>query len=270
MTIHVYAGPTIPASRLRRILPAAELHPPVRHGDVLRHARTGDTVLIIDGLWHQVAPVRHKELLHLLDEGVTVVGAASMGALRAAELHPYGMIGVGWVYQAYRDGVIDADDEVAVIQTPEGRPLSDALVNIRYTLAAARERGAITTDEATDLLDLARALPYQRRTWQALRRLASATCVYRCVTRMSEWPRRKHSGSPRPSIRSGSGRCRRTRPSPSTGWTTSPSRTSPRSLDRLCRPPPRRGACGTAPKSYLSHWTAYGTGRRWRRSLMTL
>ena len=41
-----------------------------------------------------------------------------MGALRAAELHPFGMVGIGQVYEWYRDGTIDADDEVAVAHGP--------------------------------------------------------------------------------------------------------------------------------------------------------
>jgi hypothetical protein len=39
--------------------------------------------------------VLHKEILWAMDRGVGVSGAASMGALRAAELHWYGMVGVG-------------------------------------------------------------------------------------------------------------------------------------------------------------------------------
>jgi hypothetical protein len=61
----------------------------------------GDIVIIIDGLFYHTAPVRHKEILILLAQGVTVIGAASMGALRAAELHPYGMTGVGSIFDAY-------------------------------------------------------------------------------------------------------------------------------------------------------------------------
>lgn len=76
---------------------------PRRHrraaGDLLRLApRPG----IVDGSFHQTRAVRHKEILALIDAGVTVLGAASMGALRAAELDTYGMIGVGRVYDDFR------------------------------------------------------------------------------------------------------------------------------------------------------------------------
>ncbi|WP_197093370.1 TfuA-like protein [Nonomuraea sp. SBT364] len=58
--------------------------------------------------------LRQKEILHLPANGVTVIGCSSLGALRAAELHPQGMTGSGQVFAMYRDGVADGDDEVAV------------------------------------------------------------------------------------------------------------------------------------------------------------
>ena len=73
-------------------------------------------------------------------EGVHVYGAASMGALRAAELDAFGMHGVGYVYRAYADGVLEDDDEVAVAHAGAEhgfRALSDAMVDVRATLAAA-------------------------------------------------------------------------------------------------------------------------------------
>ncbi|GAB3979313.1 hypothetical protein GCM10029978_074360 [Actinoallomurus acanthiterrae] len=172
--LHVFAGPTITAARVRTLAPAAMVHPPIQHGDLLRlRPSPGDTMLIVDGLWHQVPPVRHKEILLLLDEGVTVVGAASMGALRAAELAPYGMLGIGWVYEQYASGAIDADDEVAVTHTPDGRPLSTALVCIRHALAVAAGAGVITRPDADRLFDLAQSMPFQRRTWNTLKYLTT-------------------------------------------------------------------------------------------------
>ena len=56
-----------------------------------------------------------KKIMHLIDSGVTVIGAASMGALRAAELDAYGMLGVGRIYQMYASGEICGDDEVATL-----------------------------------------------------------------------------------------------------------------------------------------------------------
>lgn len=176
MTIHIYHGPTITADAIRALLPEACLHPPIRHGDLMRlDVGPGDTVVIIDGLFHSTAAVRHKEILHLLAGGVRVVGASSMGALRAAELHPYGMVGVGWIFAAYRDGIIEADDEVAVTHTLDDfHQAVEPLVNIRYTLTTAVGDGVITSSAATAFLKAARELPYTARTWTLLRRITAA------------------------------------------------------------------------------------------------
>jgi len=171
--IHVYSGPTITAAEVTGICPQAVTHPPIRHGDLIALApEPRDTVVIIDGLFHGVAPIRHKEILTVLAGGVSVVGASSMGALRAAELHPYGMHGVGEVYQAYRDGRLTADDAVTVQHTPEGRPLGEPLVNLIHALDAAREAGIISGQDTDRLRDLAQAQHYSHRSWTALRRSA--------------------------------------------------------------------------------------------------
>ncbi|MCC3768800.1 TfuA-like protein [Streptomyces sp. UNOC14_S4] len=175
MSIHVFAGPTLPADAVRAIVPEAVVHPPVAHGDLPRLAAgPGDVVVIIDGYYHQTGAVRHKEILGSLAAGARVVGCSSMGALRAAELHPFGMAGSGVVFAMYRDGVLDADDEVALAhgEAPEYRPFSEPLVNIRHAVAAAGRAGAIDAGEAAACVDLARALPYQSRSWRAVERCA--------------------------------------------------------------------------------------------------
>lgn len=190
MSVHVFSGPTVPAARVREALPDAVTHPPVRHGDLMRlGAGPDDTVLIIDGLWHQSAPVRHKEILALLADGVAVVGAASMGALRAAELAPYGMVGIGRIFEDFRSGALDADDEVAVLHTDDGRPLSEALVNLRAALTRAAADGQLETTEATRLANLARSLPYTRRSWAALGRLAAGEGLKTAFNRADAWRR---------------------------------------------------------------------------------
>ena len=151
--VHVYCGPTISAAEAAAIVPGAVIHPPVRHGDLLRlDPAPGLTVVIIDGAWHQVPAVRHKEILWLLAHGAAVAGAASMGALRAAELHPWGMTGIGEIYRAYRDGILAGDDEVAVAMAPgDCRPLSVAMADVTDALARAAADGALGQAEAAAL-----------------------------------------------------------------------------------------------------------------------
>jgi hypothetical protein len=176
MTDVVFAGPTLPAAEVAALLPGARVLPPVRHGDLLGLDLTaGDRVLIIDGVFWQTASVRHREILHLLRLGVIVAGSSSMGALRAAELHPFGMRGFGEIFRLYRDGVVEGDDEVAVVHgTAEDgyRAYSDPLVGIRISLGDAAAAGVIGRDDAGALLDLARTMPFRARSFRALDRAA--------------------------------------------------------------------------------------------------
>ncbi|MFI9638565.1 TfuA-like protein [Micromonospora sp. NPDC051925] len=193
MTDVVFIGPSLPAGQVERLLPAARVHPPVAHGDLLRlDVGPGDRVLIIDGFFLQHPPVRHREILDLLARGVTVAGAASMGALRAAELWPFGMRGVGDVYQLYRDGVVTGDDEVAVVHGPaeDGhRILSEPLVNVRIAVRRAVAAGVLDDAEAARLLQLCRDLPFRRRSYRALERTVGPDDAA-TVDRFLTWHRR--------------------------------------------------------------------------------
>jgi hypothetical protein len=166
--VQVFLGPSMPLREARGILAATYL-PPVAMGDVYGAVRAGaDVIAIIDGVFEQVPSVFHKEIIFALEQGVEVWGASSMGALRAAELHPFGMRGVGRVFERYRDRLYEDDDEVAVAHAPatDGwRPLSDAMVNIRETLARARAAQEISPDTVDRLIAVAKGIYYPERSW---------------------------------------------------------------------------------------------------------
>jgi hypothetical protein len=163
----VFLGPTLEIEAARARL-RAEYRPPARRGDVTRAVRDGAaSIALIDGYFVQVPAVTHKELLQALDAGIAVFGAASMGALRAAELDVFGMIGIGRIYRDYRDGNLERDDEVALLHGPAelGYPVvSEAMVNIRATVAAARAK-VIPNAAANAVIASAQALHYPDRTW---------------------------------------------------------------------------------------------------------
>jgi hypothetical protein len=171
----VFLGPTLPLSTARQILDA-DYRPPVAQGDVLRAVMDQPAAIaIIDGYFANVPSVWHKEILYALSRGVPVFGAASMGALRAAELAAFGMRGVGAVFQAYMDGRLEDDDEVAVTHGPAelGYPLlSEAMVNMRRTLSDAMAVGALSSHDRQHLQRIAKDLPYQDRSYEQLLALA--------------------------------------------------------------------------------------------------
>ncbi|WP_448190763.1 TfuA-like protein [Azospirillum sp. sgz301742] len=173
--VYVFLGPTMPRDDAARELDAVFL-PPVAQGDVIRIAeRKPAAIAIVDGYFECVPAVWHKEILFAIRQGIAVFGASSMGALRAAELHPFGMVGVGSIFEAYRDGRLEDDDEVAVVHGPAelGFPmLSEAMVNIRRTLADAEAEGVLTPADTQTLEGIAKELPYRERNYGRVLRLA--------------------------------------------------------------------------------------------------
>jgi hypothetical protein len=168
----VYAGPTISADAVHAVLPEAEVLPPLARGDLLGFQwNRGDTAVIIDGYFRERRSVGYKEILWLLSEGVRVLGGASMGALRAAELSPFGMHGVGVVYRMYATGEIDGDDEVGVLHGPAAMgypPRTVALVNLRYGCREGIASNLISEAAGQRIVAAAKALPFTHRSWQEI------------------------------------------------------------------------------------------------------
>jgi len=167
--IIVFLGPSLEKAAAEKILPA-EYRPPAKRGDLLGAVRDGATVIgLIDGVFHQESAVAHREILAAIKHGVKVVGASSMGALRAAEMDTLGMVGIGEIYRMYRSGELDSDDEVALVFDPEsGLALSEPLINIRFTLNRAMDEGIIDNLVHDALLASARSLFYPGRTFRAI------------------------------------------------------------------------------------------------------
>lgn len=171
MTVVIFTGPTLSARDGRAELDAVYL-PPASQGDVYRAARDRpDAIGIIDGYFDCVPAVWHKEILWAMYQGIHVYGSGSIGALRAAELATFRMVGIGWVFEAFRDGLLEDDDEVTVAHAAEDldyRPLSEAMVNIRRTLAAATREGIINESTCNALLTATKARYYPERHYTTL------------------------------------------------------------------------------------------------------
>lgn len=165
----VFAGTSISHEEAKKIL-EADFRPPVRRFQLEEIIRKGYKVIgIIDGFFFDSAAVGHREIIAALDAGIKVVGGGSMGALRASELDTHGMIGVGTVYEWYRDGVIESDDEVAVTTNPDTfEPISVPLVNMRETLKAALASGLLGEEEHASFLELAIKTYYPDRSYLGL------------------------------------------------------------------------------------------------------
>ena len=68
----VFLGPSFAPAAAAALLPA-NYYPPVRMGDVYRLLACGvETIVIIDGVFHQSTPVWQREILAALEAGPVV------------------------------------------------------------------------------------------------------------------------------------------------------------------------------------------------------
>ena len=168
----IFLGPTLPLDEAIAIFPDAEYRPPVAMGDLLSLVddslnRRPIAVGIIDGVFYQSLPIWHKEILYALEKGIAVFGASSMGALRAVECAPFGMIGIGDVYKMYASGELTDDDEVALVHENidgDWKGHSEPMVNLRATIKAACNDHLLSARCSDILLDIAKSLWFPERT----------------------------------------------------------------------------------------------------------
>lgn len=171
--IVVFAGPSLTGIDVKKFK-NIEFRAPCKQGDVfLATLDQPKAIAVLDGYFEGQPSVWHKEMLYALSQGIHVYGASSMGALRASEAHTFGMVGVGQIFRAYRDGVYDDDDEVAIVHGPpelDYVSLSEPMVNVRATVSLALEQNILTRETAGLIIRIAKAIYYKNRTWDLIMR----------------------------------------------------------------------------------------------------
>jgi hypothetical protein len=131
--------------------------------------------VVIDGVFRQHEALPLREIIDVLDDDAQVIGASSMGALRAAECWPAGMQGVGSIYRLFRRGALGSDEEVAVSFDPDNPQWSSVpLINIRHALSRAVREHRLDQGLAERLLTIAKRTYYADRHWRSLLREAGA------------------------------------------------------------------------------------------------
>jgi hypothetical protein len=165
----IFLGPSLSHEKAKKIF-YSDYRPPARKGDFLQLTADFDLtkmlVGFVDGVFLQDYPPTPIEVYHLIRKsGVLLVGAASLGALRAVELEKFGMVGIGKIFQLYKTGKLNADDEVAVTFAAEGDYLlqSEAMVDIRYNLYLAHKNKVISENTKHVLVRLAKEIYFPNR-----------------------------------------------------------------------------------------------------------
>jgi hypothetical protein len=162
----VFLGPSLSVDRAKTILDA-DYRKPAKKGDLLQLIlRETESVGLIDGFFLQDYPPTPIEVYNLVKKkGTVVYGSSSLGALRAVELSKYGMIGVGKIYNLFRRGILDSDDEVAVSFTDYSNYKSEALIDIRYNLFLAEKKSVINNETKRHILRVSKDIYFPYRTY---------------------------------------------------------------------------------------------------------
>jgi hypothetical protein len=185
----VFLGPSAPASEILSILPDALIRPPARRGDlyayrILRH----EFFLVLDGAFGNILAISPREVVDVVKDGAVVVGASSMGALRAADCFPAGVHGVGVIFRLFKDRVISSEDEVAVLfreDTPFPA-LTEPLINMRIALRRATRKGLVGPSEAEKIISAAQSVHFTLRTWPRVCQVAGCQLSSEILTFLRE------------------------------------------------------------------------------------
>lgn len=163
----VFAGPSLPLLS-EQILNKIELRPPIKRGDLdsFFDVKNTGTILIIDGVFGSTLSISSTECREILFKGWCLIGASSMGALRASDLWSVGMIGIGDIYNLFRIGVLRSEADVAVAINPKTHEeVSVSIVHIRFILAHLEKEKHITKGQSRRLLIQARGFFWFERNW---------------------------------------------------------------------------------------------------------
>ena len=173
--IYIFTGPTLLGQEGEKILEAIYL-PPASQGDIYRIALKRPIAIgIIDGYFERVPAIWHKEILWAMEQGIHVYGSASMGALRAAELFQFGMVGVGNIFEQYQNGNLEDDDEVVLVHGPEDEnyiSCSEPMVNIRRSFKEALNNNIISVTTYHSLIDISKNIFYPNRIYNNILAIA--------------------------------------------------------------------------------------------------
>lgn len=173
MRCHVFIGPT--AFGLDSSLKSTdvEFHEPAQRNDFIKllpWLARGDHIALVDGRFGDVPAVGHKEILSTLALGHIVWGVSSIGAIRAAEMHSFGVRPFGEVARAFIDTPDLADDEVALnyVPIPPYKSVSEPMIHLRKAIECCVEECGLNPDQASRIRNELSSLWFGYRTWGKL------------------------------------------------------------------------------------------------------
>ena len=163
----VFLGPSLKLDKAKKII-NAEFKPPAKKGDFIKLSLMSETrkVVLIDGVFLQDYPPTPIEVFQVISKSnFKVYGASSIGALRAVELEKFGMEGIGKIFELYKKGIINSDDEVAVTFDSDYNLISEAMIDIRYNIFLAWKHQIIDKETKQIMTKLAKRIYFPYRSY---------------------------------------------------------------------------------------------------------
>ena len=149
MKIRIFSGLSLSKDQALEIIPTAEFYQPVRKGDIEQSIR--DQVhccILIDGVFLRGPSVTPGEIHDALNVGMRVYGCSSMGAMRAAELEDYGMIGVGKIFEEIKSKPYFRDDYLGQTFSESGLDtFSIPFIDLRLSCEMLLDMGRLSKDQ---------------------------------------------------------------------------------------------------------------------------
>jgi hypothetical protein len=160
--IKIYSGLSLAPAQIHTVLPDAACLPPIRRGDLSRDIDRGVHVVgIVDGEFFQSLAVTPTEVLD---------------ALRAAELHEFGMVGCGRIFEQIRAERYFPDDHLGVtFHDTRGASTYLPMVDFAATLDALKTAGTLDDASADSLHRLYAGLHFTERSLDLLTAHAAAS-----------------------------------------------------------------------------------------------
>jgi hypothetical protein len=166
--LFVFGGPSLaglsPAER-----GGVKILPPAKRDDLLRLVqarRLPGAILLVDGLFGTSLAVSPAECRQVMACGWRLFGCSSLGALRAAELYSFGMVGIGSIYLWLRCGALWDDSDLASAFTVDGdKAISVPMVWVRAIVERLRLGASISDPTPRRMLSAARAIYWSERSW---------------------------------------------------------------------------------------------------------
>jgi TfuA protein len=203
--IRCYSGLTINATDLRAHLPGAEMAAPLARGDLLKAIKDEcNVVIIIDGKFHHSLSVSPSEIMDGLRAGIRIYGSSSMGAMRACELEPYGMMGYGEIFNLIKAQRAFRDDLLGQVFMPDAPDRAHlAFIDVYFNCETLRKQGKLRADDVRRVTKLYSSLHYSERSPYMLRDLCKNAfesrprvlrLIERAATRMGSQKKRDALG----------------------------------------------------------------------------